>query len=156
MSFLPSLDPPLPIRPVTAVRRCSQRRKGNTTVDHAARVSAIPAPATGCLCQREAGAAVLSGCVRPATDREGQLTPTARVRHLQPISGCIRNDHKCVQLIYKQSYSHCSECLKGQRTPKSKLNIFLLPLELFTHQDCFVVIAKFGDVCLLSKMKKLG
>lgn len=73
------------LRLVMAVRRCSMRWRGSITVVHVARVSAILAPATGCLCQRGAGAAPLSGCVRPAIAREDQLTPTTRVTHnLQP------------------------------------------------------------------------
>lgn len=80
LSVLGSLNRPLSVRPAMAVRRCSWRRRGSITADHAARVSAIPAPATGCRFQREAGAVAPSGCVRPATDREGHLTLTARVR----------------------------------------------------------------------------
>lgn len=71
----------LPLRPAMDVRRCLKTQKGSITAAHVVRVSAIPAPATGCPCQREAGAAVLLGCVRPATNREGHLTLTARVRH---------------------------------------------------------------------------
>lgn len=62
-----------------AVRRCSWRQRGSTTADPAGRASATPVPGTGCRCQNEAGAAVLSGCARPATSRGRQLW-TARVR----------------------------------------------------------------------------
>lgn len=87
----------LPARPVTAVRRCSRRPRGSITADHVARGSAIPAPATGCRCQREAGAASLSGCVRRATDREGQLILTARVRQLKNLNRtvCVKL-HQCL------------------------------------------------------------
>lgn len=68
------------LRPVMIVTRCLWRRRGSTTVDHVVRVSATPAPVTGCPCQRGAGAVALSGCVRPVTDREDRWKPTARVR----------------------------------------------------------------------------
>lgn len=70
-------------------RRCLRKLRGSITVDHVAKVSASPVPATGCQCQRGAGAAVLSGCVRPATAREGRLTVTARVRHTRLRSGLL-------------------------------------------------------------------
>lgn len=69
-------------------RKSSRRRIGSITVDHAARVSVIPAPTTGCRCHSGAGEAVLSGCVSPATRGEDPPIPTARVRPTQPISEC--------------------------------------------------------------------
>lgn len=72
-----------PVSRVTPVKRCLRRRRGSITAGHVVRDSAIPAPTTGCQCQSEAGAVPLSGCVRPAISKEGQLPPTNRVRLLE-------------------------------------------------------------------------
>lgn len=89
----PEIIPPLLLlfslmlfRPVMGVRRCLKRQRGSITVDLVVRVSVIPAPAIGCQYQREAGAVVLLGCVRPVTAREGRPTPTARVSNVHTVS----------------------------------------------------------------------
>lgn len=84
----------MPFRPVMGVRRCLRRQRGSITVDPVVRVSVIPAPAIGCQYRRGAGAVALLGCVRPVTDREGRLTPTARVRHALQLSELCKNCSK--------------------------------------------------------------
>lgn len=73
------------VRLVTAVKDHLRKRSGSTTVVPVARASATCVLATGCQCQRGAGVAAPSGCVRPAIVREDRLKPTVRVRHRHPI-----------------------------------------------------------------------